>query len=96
MTPKRNWIIPILFLIIWIITSSIHDYVRWYYHDFFWVVGLTMVISATLAITLSLINSILMLKQMILKKIKYHWFVLIMNLSPLILILLAIIYEAIK
>ncbi|PZR19572.1 MAG: hypothetical protein DI539_13565 [Flavobacterium psychrophilum] len=85
--PKKNWVIPPFFLILWAICAFIHDYVRWNFHDFFWVVGLTMFMSAILSIIFSFINSVLMLWQMIFKKNKYHWFIVLMNLSTLLVII---------
>ena len=93
--PKRSWVIPPFFLIIWVITASIHDFIRFNYHDYFWVVGLTMFAAAVLAIIFSLIYSIFSLRQLIKQRTKYSLFFLVMNLSPLLVILLSIIYRCV-
>jgi len=93
--PKKSWVIPPFFLILWFIAANIHDFIRFNYHDYFWVVGLIMSAAGILAIIFSIIYSIFSLRQLIKNRPKYGYFYLVMNLSPLLVILFSIIYRSI-
>lgn len=84
--PKRNWVIPPFFLAIGLASGLFYDYIRWNYHDYFWIIGFATLISGVFAIIFSIANSIVMLRNYVGEKEHFKWWKVLSNLLPILLI----------
>lgn len=89
--PKKNWVFPPFFLLLWIFTAGIEEHVRFNYHGFYAAVRFTGLIAALISIVFSISNTFVMLKQIRQQKQSYHWIWFLMNVSPLLFIILSIV-----
>jgi len=84
--PQRNWVIPPFLLVVASAFGIVYDFISFYYHGLFWIVGSIITLCVVFAVIFSIVNSIVMLRNYLGEKEHFKWWRVILNLLPLLLI----------